>query len=301
MPNYFTLGLLGHPISHSLSPTLHNAALQFAGLKGEYHLIDVEPKIFHEKFDRELFHLLPEGINGFNVTIPYKQNIFKLVSNYTMEAKLSEAVNTVKVDKQGNLSGHNTDLLGFKQAFIDSFALDLQNEAVLLIGAGGSAKAIIIALAQMGVAKILVKARNIEKLKTFINNSKSNLAKLENAKFKSPEIIAIGEGTSDIQNNALAAIINASPIGLSEEATPYWLIQYMEKLPPKCVCFDLVYRKDATKPAFAKLAISRNLQTIDGLSMLVHQARLSFKYWTGYQIPLEVLFKSITSNNIKTT
>jgi len=289
MPDYFLLALIGHPLSHSLSPILHGAALQFAGLKGEYRLIDIPKKNFHE----ELARSLPKELKGFNVTIPYKENIYELVSNHTLEAKITGAVNTVKVETDGGLSGHNTDLLGFKQSFADSFDVSLKNKHAFVIGAGGAAKAVVIGLAQMGVAKIQIKARDTNKVNSFIAEIKSNLHQFDKSQNRMPDIVCSYETNSSISDEAIAAVINTSPIGLHSEAAPDWLAELLDKLPSNCICFDLVYRKDKSKPTFAQTAITKNLPTIDGLSMLVHQARFSFKYWTGVDVPTKVFFESL--------
>jgi shikimate dehydrogenase len=281
---------------------LHRAALQFAELKGEYCLIDIPPQNFQTIFQtnlsktnlqKELIQLLPENLNGFNVTIPYKEEIYKLVSHHSAEAMLTGAVNTVKIEENGSLLGHNTDLLGFKEAFLESFDIDLNNKDAFVIGAGGSAKTVVMALIQMGVQKIYIKARDPQKVNSFIAAIKANITHSKENKYKSSEIISADQNDIDKSDNRVAAIINASPIGLHSETTPTWLEELINKQPANCICFDLVYRKDQSKPIFAQTAIAKNLPTIDGLSMLVHQARFAFQYWTGVDVPAKVLFASL--------
>ncbi len=299
MPNYFLLGLIGHPLSHSLSPILHKTALQFAGLKGEYRLIDITP----ENLQSELAKALQIGLKGFNITIPYKEDIFRLVSNHSTEAKLTSAVNTVKVEKDGSLTGHNTDLMGFKQSFADSFATEMKDKTALVIGAGGAAKAVIVGLMQMKVAKIIIGIRNTEKVNSSIAKIKSNFLQGEENNYQLPQILAVNINdfdTIDTNKERVTAVINASPIGLHEGTAPIWLNELMDKLPANCVCFDLVYRKDRSEPTFTKIARAKNMPAVDGLSMLVHQARLSFKYWTDVDIPTSVLFASMDQNTKNT-
>lgn len=289
MPDYFMLALIGHPLSHSLSPILHSAALQFTGLKGEYRLIDIAPKNFHD----QLAQSLPKELKGFNVTIPYKEGIYRLTTNHSLEARLTGAVNTVKVEEDGSFSGHNTDLLGFKESFTESFDVDLKDKHALVIGAGGAAKAVVIGLAQMGVAKIQIKARDVNKVNSFIAAIKSNLAQFEKNQKRMPDIVSSDQNNVNTSDDPIAAMINTSPIGLQGEAVPDWLDELLDTLPVNCVCFDLVYRKDKSKPPFAQTAIIKNLPTIDGLSMLIHQARFSFKYWTGIDVPSRIFFQSL--------
>ncbi len=289
MTDYFMLALIGHPLSHSLSPILHGAALQFAGLKGEYRLIDISPKNFHQ----ELAQSLPKELKGFNVTIPYKEVIYRLMSDHSLEAKLTGAVNTVKVEKDGRLSGHNTDLLAFRQSFTDSFDINLKNKHAFVIGAGGAAKAVVIGLAQMGIAKIQIKAREVSKVNSFITEIKSNLIQFGENQNRMPDIVSSDQRNLSTRDEPIAAVINTSPIGLHGETAPDWLDDLLARLPISCVCFDLVYRKDKSKPTFARIASTKNLPVIDGLSMLVHQARFSFKYWTGVDVPVKVFFESL--------
>jgi shikimate dehydrogenase len=289
MTDYMMLALIGHPLSHSLSPILHNAALQFAELKGEYRLIDIQPK----NFQQDLAKLLPIELKGFNVTIPYKEDIYRLMSNHSTEAKLTGAVNTVKVEKDGSYSGHNTDLLGFKQSFADSFDINIKDKHALIIGAGGAAKAVVVGLAQMGIAKIQIKARDTNKVNAFIAEIKSNLARFNTNPNRMPEIVATDQNYLDNNNEPIATVINTSPIGLHGEAIPAWLDELLSRLPTNCVCFDLVYRKDKSKPIFAQTAVNKNLAAVDGLSMLIHQARFAFKYWTGVDVPAKIFSKSL--------
>ncbi len=289
MPEYFSLALIGHPLSHSLSPVLHNAALKSAGLDGNYQLIDIEPKDFYGHFAQSL----PKNLIGFNVTIPYKEDMYKLMSNKSFEAKLVGAINTVKIEKDGIFSGHNTDLLGFKESFKSSFNIDLKDKHAFVIGAGGSAKAIVIGLAQMGIAKIRIKARDVIKGNSFIEEIKANLAQFQENELTIPEIVSADSKDTSTIDEPIAAMINTSPLGLHGETAPKWLNEILDILPNTCICFDLVYRKDKSKPTVTQAAIAKNLPAIDGLSMLIHQARSSFEYWTGVDVPTKVFFESL--------
>ncbi len=275
----YLLGLIGHPISHSLSPPLHLAALQYAGLKGEYCLFDVPP----EKLTTDLEHMLASGLNGFNITIPYKEAIYKLVNSYTNEAKLTGAVNTVKVEPDGKLSGHNTDLIGFKLALTDVVDNNLKNKHALVIGAGGAAKAAVIALAQLGLTQIYIRARNANKVNSFIEEMQINFSHLKGNGM--PTLSA----STEYHSHEIAIVVNASPIGLDNAPPPSWLNDLITTLPSNCICFDMVYKKNGTAPLFAQLAESKQLTTLDGLPMLIHQARYAFEYWTGINVPSEIM------------
>jgi shikimate dehydrogenase len=296
MPDYYCLGLIGHPLTHSLSPLLHTAALQFAQLEGEYCLIDIDPKNFYKNIEENLsknfLKFLPKQIKGFNITIPYKEDIFKLLTKCTNEAKLVGAVNTIKVEKDGSFTGHNTDLIGFKKSFKNALDQSLEGSEILLIGAGGSAKAVAIGLAQMGVTKIIVRARNPEKVNSFIKEVQSNIEQFGQNKYPLPFIECANHDSNSVISLP-TAIINASPIGLNGHTTPTWLAEIISQLPQKTLCFDLVYRKDGSSTPFLETAIKHNLKAIDGIPMLVYQAKHAFKYWTTIDVPEEIMFKAL--------
>ncbi len=285
MSEYLILGLLGHPLSHSLSPALHNAALQFAKLKGEYSLFDIEA----DEIDHWLKNIYAQGVSGFNVSIPYKQRIYKWAVQKTKEATLSGAVNTVKIESDGQISGHNTDVIGFQLSCKEAFNVSLSGKSALIIGAGGAARAVIVALAQMGLKKIQVKGRDFAKVSLLISEMEKKLAEEKEESFKTISLCQY----NDQRENEIDLVINASPLGLVEEPAPNWLNQLIDSMPDDCLCFDLVYGKDKFKPMVSRLAIKRGLQAIDGLPMLIHQARFAFEYWTGINVPSEVLYRAI--------
>jgi len=291
MTEYCLLGLLGHPLSHSLSPTLHEAALQAAGLKGAYRLFDVSPENLQTEFKR----MLALDLKGFNVTIPYKQDIYKIISKRTNEAKLTGAVNAVKVEKDGTLTGHNTDLIGFRLALGDAFDINLQGKTALIIGAGGSARAVVVALAQMGMARIRVRARDKGRVSSFIEEMQENLIQTNNDTHSLVNLCADDSIDDKKNRDEIVLVVNASPIGLPGVAAPSWLANFIDSLPDDCLCFDLVYSKDGSKPLFTQLATTRKLSTMDGLSMLIHQASYSFEYWTGISVPVAVMYKALNT------
>ena len=249
MTDYFLLGLLGHPLSNSLSPALHAAALNFAGLDGEYRLIDIAPENFRDEWPT----ILNTGLTGLNITIPYKQDIFGLVSKLSPEAKLVGAINTVKIEN-GNLIGHNTDLLGFKQSYIDTFGDNsLNNQTALVIGAGGSAKAVIIGLIQMGVSRILLTGRDQQKVNKFIDKITNNSSMIDDTN-RPVSIIYIDQNKLQNNTNEIATIINATPIGLTSQTIPDWFEELTTNISPQCTFFDLVYSKDGSNPALTQIS-----------------------------------------------
>src|SRR5271154_4339233 len=152
----FLLGLVGHPVSHSLSPPMHKAALAHFGLSGDYRLIDLPP----ERLREGIFSLPDQGFAGFNVTVPYKRQVMDLLAQLTAESRQLKAVNTVRISSSGAMTGHNTDLGGFMVALSDSWPEGGARQRALVIGAGGAARAAVWGLIHLGWPTIAVVARN---------------------------------------------------------------------------------------------------------------------------------------------
>lgn len=287
MPKYLRLALIGHPIAHSLSPSLHLAALDFSNLRGEYSLIDITEADFNRKF-AEKFYL---GMHGFNVTVPHKEKVFTLCSSLSPEAKITGAVNTVKIESE-NLIGHNTDLIGFKTAFLDEFNHSLQDQTAILLGAGGAARATVIGLAQMGTKQIYVISRNAKKVESFVQTMNVTLQNLGlNCDCQMVNIDSVNKA---INLSTVSALINASPLGAAGKDLPSWLLLLVEHLPAGTICFDLVYNRQK-ETLLTKLALAKNLRATDGKTMLLHQAKAAFQYWTDLKIPTHILSQALAN------
>jgi shikimate dehydrogenase len=279
------LGLVGHPISHSLSPRLHQAALAFAGLPGEYRLFDITAS----ELSKRLKDLVASDVSGFNVTIPHKQALFELVQSKSSEAERVGALNTVKVLANGNLHGHNTDCEGLKLALAQNHCGDFTGKSALLLGAGGAALAAATALYDLGFSKLRVLARHPVKQMAFLDFVQRRWQAAHGAN----QTIMLEPDRPDFWSEP-TLVINATSIGLTDEPQPVWMTELIKQLPEDCLCFDMVYRKDAILPTFARLAQERQLKSLAGLDMLVHQAKLSFQYWTGVAVPFECMKSAIS-------
>jgi shikimate dehydrogenase len=289
MSDYLLLGLLGHPLSHSLSPSLHAAALRYAGIEGKYLVFDVPPINFNDGFS----NMLEQGVSGFNVTIPHKQRVYDSAEHLTPVAIQAGAVNTIKVSAEGKLFGHNTDVLGFELALKEVSGADLHGRSGLVIGAGGAARAAIVALNRLGLGTIKIKARDTTKSNALIIALQKSLAQSMPVQ-QGNHMIQLRQ--DDGQNyEQMSIVVNASPIGLTNDVFPEWLPALMDSLSNECLCFDMVYHKDMSSPVFSRLAQRRKLHALDGLPMLVHQARLAFEYWTEISVPYERMYKALGS------
>lgn len=248
------LVLLGHPVAHSLSPRFQGAALRAAGLAVRYEPLDVPP----EALDATLDALVAEGAAG-NVTIPHKEAVFARCAVRTPLADRCGAVNTFWV-RAGALVGHNTDVAGALATITALCPSGLQDVRCAVLGAGGSAAAVLVALAQAGGRDIRVWAR-----------SRDRAAALA-ARVAVPMRLA-DSAAAAVEGAGL--VVNATPVGLGADEWPV----PPDALAAGCRVFDLVYRADGT--AWVRACRARGLRGEDGLRMLVEQGAAAFTAWFG--------------------
>jgi shikimate dehydrogenase len=271
------LGLIGYPLGHSLSPKIHTAALKACGLQGEYSLFPIHPD------DKQglkvlLARVRTSEITGLNVTIPHKQNVIELMDELTPTAQAIGAVNTIYL-RENKLIGDNTDAHGFLSDLKRFLALEcdsllLRQKNVLVLGAGGSARAVVYALVNDGW-NVAIAARRIEQAKQLANS------------FPSREIKTIA--FTDLQPSTFNLLVNTTPIGMTPN---------VDKSPwpadlsfPKAVIYDLVYNPRETK--LVKDARAQGFHATTGLGMLIEQAALGFELWTGYKLSSEVFRNAV--------
>ena len=274
----FRLGLIGYPLSHSLSPKLHTAALQSCGLKGEYSLFPIHPD--DDQPLNDLLSRVRSGeIQGLNVTIPHKQNVIRFLDELTPTAESIGAVNTIYL-RNNKLIGDNTDATGFLldlKKFLTTETRRHGDAGALVLGAGGSARAIIYALLNHGW-KVTLAARRLEqaaRLATFFIQHKLQITNYE---------------LSNIELSNISLIVNTTPVGMTPniDQSPW-----PENLsfPPHAVIYDLVYNPRETK--LVRDACSQGRSATTGLGMLIEQAALSFEIWTGHKPPREAMFDAV--------
>ncbi len=257
------LSLFGHPLSPSLSPAMHNAALAELGLDGwQYVPTPVPPAGLAEAVAR----LRADDHAGANVTVPHKRAVVALLDGVTPVAHAIGAVNTI-VKQDGRLIGHNTDAAGLL-ADLYAHGVRLSRRPVLILGAGGAARAAVAALAGGG-ARVRVVARRPEQAAAL-----RPIAALEVF-----EWTALGLLTA---SNEVALIINTTPLGMTPntDASP-WLEG--TPFPPDAFVYDLVYNPPDT--LFVRQARAAGLRAATGLGMLVEQGALALELWTGRQAP----------------
>jgi shikimate dehydrogenase len=259
------LGILGSTLKHSLSPQIQAEAIKFAGLDAEYDKYEV----LEENFEDEIRPLLA-NLHGLNVTIPYKERVLNYINKVDKLAKRIGAVNTIKVNRGGLIEGYNTDYYGFQESLK---GVDLKGKNATILGSGGAARAVIIALEDMGVAKIDVRVRNVDKV---VNN----LPRVDNCELN-VNLFNRESDTSEID-----ILINATPVGQGRLANEMPITELqVNALKSTAVVYDLIY----SDTLLIQKAKERALKSINGAEMLVLQAAQSFSIWSGVKLSDELV------------
>ena len=259
-------GLIGHPVSHSMSPLMHNDAFKQLGINGYYHAFDVQEGKLEEAV--AAFKVL--NMSGFNVTIPHKVAIMEFLDEIDEEAKMIGAVNTV-VNSNGRLIGFNTDGRGFLSSLLEIVPKLLIESNVLVLGAGGAARAVVTAVADHGVKTLAITNRTLKKA-TEIKNNYYNYKKSKNAQI---DIVSLQEAEANI--GVYDIIINTTSLGMSPniEEIPISI----DHIKPNVVLSDLIYNPLKTK--WLQLGEENGAIIHNGVGMFAMQGALAFEKWTG--------------------
>ena len=251
--------VLGNPIDHSLSPSIHRMFAQQTKIEITYD----KKLVAINQFDREIDSLVEKGFRGFNVTVPFKEDAFAKVNMANDCASAAQAVNTIKVTGDSDLYGFNTDGVGLIRDLVDRMGLTLSDSRILVIGAGGAAKGVVAALLGHDPDSIVIANRTMEKAKKLVTQFKEIN---QDAVIKCLELDKLDDGFD--------LIINSTSIGLAGEFN--LLDDHVVK---KKFCYDLAYGASARFAAWARNVGA--LKVADGLGMLVEQAAESFFIWRG--------------------
>jgi shikimate dehydrogenase len=289
---YNSFGLIGYPLGHSLSPTLHQAGLDALNLRGEYRLYPVEPLPGGEKPLGRILNKVRTGeIKGLNVTIPHKKSVVAFLDKLTPTASEVGAVNTIY--QVGNhLIGDNTDVPGFLTD-LDRITSEIfpggllkSTEVVhnsLILGAGGSARAVFYGLKQQGWS-VTVAARHVEQANELIA-SLPNLASIGRDHTIQLDLHSIQQ-----MRDQYSLLINTTPVGMwpDIEKSPW---PKNLRIPTGTVVYDLVYNPTTTK--FVRTARDTGNIACGGLGMLVEQAASAFECWTGLPAPRSRMYQAV--------
>jgi shikimate dehydrogenase len=258
-----TVGIIGWPVSHSLSPAIHNAAFAALDLDWTYVPLPVVPG----EARAAVSGLRTLGFAGANVTMPHKSEVAEVMDTLTDDARRLHAVNTVAVGED-RLAGHNTDTPGFDRFLRRDAGFDPANRTALIFGAGGAARACALALARAASSRITVVARD-PATTTDLRRALDGF---------STELVVT---TFDDEPDPADLVVNATPLGADGEQLP---------LPPvddETLVVDLLYHPAVTPMQVT--AREHGAIVFGGLGLLLHQAALSFELWTGHPAPLEVM------------
>ena len=271
------VGLLGNPVQHSLSPAMQNAALQELGLNWRYLALPCEGETLPEV----LQGLRAVGCRGLNVTIPHKQAVTSLCSELSEPARRLQAVNTLIPDDKDGWRGTNTDVEGFLAPL--GGREHWQNQQAVVLGCGGSARAVVAGLQSLGLSSIQVIGRRTEALLTFIADLQLESAPLSSCLETDP---AVGEllATADL-------VVNTTPVGMAlhGDATAMPLSSDLwDRLATQATLYDLIYTPRPT--AWLHWGQGRGHRCIDGLEMLVQQGAASLRLWSGVNdVPMDTM------------
>lgn len=266
-------GIIGHPVSQTLSPMMQNRAFEVLNLDCLYLPFDIPPN----QLKASLRALGVLGFHGFNVTIPHKQSVVKGLHRLSREARLIGAVNTIQIH-QGKWIGHNTDGRGFVQAYQAEIGQSLRGKTVLLLGAGGAARAVATQLLIEKVECLFISNRTALRslsLKRFLKKNFRN-GKVEELSLTRNELVQI--------RDKVDVIINATSLGMKrsdKSPLPRGVVR-----PNHIVC-DLVYKPSVT--ALSRESRKVGARVMDGVGMLLYQGALAFEIWTGKSPPLNAM------------
>lgn len=271
------LAVFGDPISHSLSPVMHNAAFQALGLNCIY----IPCRVSAEFLKNAVLGFKALNFKGANVTIPHKQEIIGELDEIFGDSLLSGSVNTI-INRNGKLLGTSTDGIGLVKSLREDAGFEVAGKKVLILGAGGSARAVIYRLIAEGVESITLVNRTLE----YAINLREKILDGVGFRLSLCELGQLGSLAWD----SLDLVINATSVGLKDQAS---LIP-SQLLHRGLLVYDLVYRKDGDTTLIREAA-KAGCQTLSGLSLLLYQGAESFRLWFGMDPPLAVMRNALTS------
>jgi shikimate dehydrogenase len=278
------LGVFGDPVEHSLSPQMQNAALKHCKIDMQYARFQISPKELPESI--ELIRKLE--FVGVNLTIPHKIAALGSVDIADENAKRIGAINVTKVEG-GKLHGFNTDGRGFARAIREEFSVDLRDLRVMILGAGGAARAIALQCAKENCERLVIINRSFEKAQKLADELRDFFA---GPKVLGPvarlQAVPLEEAALRFQIGNVDLVVNATPVGLNRgDASPI----PARLLAPHLMVYDIIYSAERTP--FVSAAIEAGARATNGLSMLLHQGALAFEIWFQREAPLEVMRNAI--------
>ena len=276
------VGLVGYPVSHSLSPIMQQAAFDALEVDACYVLWETPEDQLPEKINS----LRSPTILGANITIPYKENVLHLVDACDPFAARIGAINTI-VNRNGRLFGYNTDAPGFITALLEleDHPFECAGKNVVILGTGGAARAAVVGLVDKGVGGILLVGRTETQLQKILQDvealTSNSTTLLKGALFGDPDV------TASLPQTDL--VVNATPIGLKPDDLT--LLIDVNTLPTSAVVMDMIFNPPLTP--LLRSAKAHGCQIMNGLSMLLYQGALAFELWTSCPAPIQVMQRAL--------
>jgi shikimate dehydrogenase len=276
------LGVIGRPLSHSISPKLHNTLSDYLGIDAVYVPLAVD----EGNLKNAVNGLKALNFAGFNITIPYKSDMVLYVDEISEEAGLIGAVNTVKIINN-KLYGYNTDVFGFVNSFKEEAKTDFKNKKVVMIGAGGAAKAIALGVACDGASKIIILNRSLNNAAQIAEIISSNISPYK----EYPQCIECYELNDNEAIEILKQadiVINTTPLGMYPDVNRMPLTNGME-FSSNQIIYDVIYNPKKTR--FMDQAEKKGCKIINGLGMLIYQGIKAYEIWMDLVVPDEIVKK----------
>ncbi|HYB02503.1 MAG TPA: shikimate dehydrogenase [Ktedonobacteraceae bacterium] len=276
------VGLIGYPVSHSLSPIMQQAAFDKLKIDACYILWET-PK---DQLTVKINSLRSPDIMGANITIPYKENVLHLVDDCDPFAARIGAINTI-VNRNGRLFGYNTDAPGFITALLEleDHPFECAGKNVVILGTGGAARAAVVGLVDKGVGGILLVGRTETQLQKILQDVEALTANsttlLKGALFGDSDV------TASLPQTDL--VVNATPVGLKPDDLT--LLIDVDTLPTSAVVMDMIFNPPLTP--LLRSAKAHGCQIMNGLSMLLYQGALAFELWTSCPAPIQVMQRAL--------
>lgn len=269
--------VLGHPIGHTLSPAMHNAAFEALGWDALYLAFDVRP----ERLMAVLPAMRSMGFGGVNLTIPHKEVAFRGLAKLDDSARLLGAVNTVQFAEDGELVGHNTDGFGFLRALDEAFGRTTRGDRVFVLGSGGAGRAVALVAAREGARRLTLADLDVARCERVATEIRGLFPAVEVSVAADAAAQAAAAREADL-------VVQATPVGMKEGDHSL--------LGPEAFrngqrAFDLIYHVSQT--VFMAAARAGGAEAVNGLGMLLHQGAKAFHLWTGVQPPVEAMRRAL--------
>ena len=273
------LGIIGFPIGHSISPVFQQAALDHLTLDASYQAWEVKPQEVAEF----LQGLRSPDVLGINVTVPHKEAVIPHLDEVDEWAAAAGAVNTI-VNRNGILTGHNTDGSGFLRALREAGGFDPQGRSVLILGAGGAARGVMLALIREGAGRLTIANRTEARARRLSQMARDNGLDAQPISLDSQSLVTAA-ASADL-------IVNCTTIGMTHGPDEHRSHLSKEQIPATAVVNDLVYNPLDTP--LLKEASHAGAFTLGGIHMLVYQGAASLEMWTGREAPVAVMLEAAT-------